>query len=211
MILIGDKVLSFEKCEGCRLFGGPECTQIVHGFGNVKADIMFIGEGPGYNEDQQGYPFVGKSGNTLRTNINSFLGISDQDAFYTNVVRCHPPGNRDPLPDELTACQRYWHQELAIVAPKMIVCVGNFAAKMIIGKSFNKISVDRRKRFSNDYCQVIIPVMHPAAIRGSEAEKISKEADFKLDIKAVRTIYDEIKQQPKLSVNIQPEKTFDLF
>jgi DNA polymerase len=209
VIILGDKILKFEKCNGCKLFSNPECSQIVHGFGNIKSDIVFIGEGPDYNENKDGYPFVGKSGKMLRTNINAFMGISDNDIFYTNVVRCHPPKNRNPEQDELDSCQKYWLEEIAQIKPKIIVCVGNFAAKTVIGKSFTKISIDRRKIFSNDLCKVIVPIIHPSSIRGSEAEKIAKEADFKLDIQIVRSIYDKSKSLPRSTIEIKTEKTFD--
>ncbi len=198
-----------QHCTKCKLFKSSSCKQIVNGYGNIKADIVFFAEAPGQTEDKFGVPFVGVSGKYLRRMIKDYLLISDGDVFMTNTIRCHPPMNRNPYPEELDACANYWKEELLAIRPKIIVTAGNFSSKALIGSTFKKISSDRRKIFSNDICQVIIPIVHPASIRGTDAELIQKKNDFELDFAFIKKAYDKIKTIKKLNPDMHLEKSFD--
>src|SRR5713226_4967383 len=114
-------------CTRCRLAAGR--TQVVFGVGNPSADVMFIGEGPGYYEDKQGEPFVGAAGQLL-TKLLGEIGLRREDVYITNVVKCRPPGNRDPLPDEIEACRPYLLGQLENVRPVLVVTLGNFATRV---------------------------------------------------------------------------------
>ncbi len=118
-------------CTRCRLSQGR--TQVVFGVGNPGADIMFVGEGPGYHEDKQGEPFVGAAGQLLNRMLGE-IGLRREDVYITNVVRCRPPGNRDPLPDEIEACRRYLEGTIGHVRARVIVTLGNFATRVILDR-----------------------------------------------------------------------------
>src|SRR5438067_4833868 len=111
-------------CTRCRLSQGR--TQVVFGVGSPTADIVFVGEGPGYHEDKQGEPFVGAAGQLL-TKLLGEIGLRREDVYITNVVRCRPPGNRDPLPDEIESCRPWLVGILDAVQPRIIVTLGTFA------------------------------------------------------------------------------------
>src|SRR5437660_12362484 len=117
-------------CQLCRL--AKTRTNAVPGEGNPHAEIMFIGEGPGFNEDQQGRPFVGAAGQLL-TEMLRGIDMRREDVFITNVVRCRPPGNRDPLPDELAACNAYTQRQIAVLDPKLIVTLGRYSMARFVG------------------------------------------------------------------------------
>src|SRR5215475_3710561 len=105
-------------------------TTVVFGSGNADADLMFVGEAPGANEDKQGLPFVGQAGRLLETLLNE-IGLSRADVFIANVLKCRPPGNRDPLPQEIDACQEYLWRQLELIEPKVVCTLGNFATKLL--------------------------------------------------------------------------------
>src|ERR671933_1504038 len=118
---IGAEVRTCRLCRLCQTR-----TVGVPGEGSPNAEILFIGEGPGFNEDQQGRPFVGAAGQLL-TDMLRLIGLRRDEVFITNVVRCRPPGNRDPLPDELAACDEYTQRQLAALKPRLIVTLGRFS------------------------------------------------------------------------------------
>src|SRR5438876_2583332 len=138
-------------CTRCRLATGR--TQVVFGVGDPRADVMFVGEGPGYYEDKQGEPFVGAAGQLL-TRLLGEIGLRRQDVYITNVVRCRPPGNRDPLPDEIEACRAYLDGTIEAVDPRVVVTLGNFATRVILDRSV-AISRVRGQRFEVDRRTVI--------------------------------------------------------
>jgi uracil-DNA glycosylase family 4 len=105
-------------------------TTVVFGSGNADADLMFVGEAPGANEDKQGIPFVGQAGRLLDTLLGE-IGLTRSDVFVTNVLRCRPPGNRDPLPQEIENCQEYLWRSLELIAPRVVCTLGNFATKLL--------------------------------------------------------------------------------
>ncbi|MGD9713601.1 MAG: uracil-DNA glycosylase family protein [Thermomicrobiales bacterium] len=134
-------------------------THAVPGEGPERAPIMFIGEGPGLNEDQQGRPFVGASGKFL-TELIERAGLEREEVFITNVVKCRPPGNRDPLPDELAACSGYLQRQIDAIDPTVIVTLGRFSmAKWFPGERITRIHGQPRKFGA----RTIVPMFHPAA------------------------------------------------
>jgi uracil-DNA glycosylase family 4 len=134
-------------------------SRAVPGEGNPRADIMLIGEGPGFHEDKQGRPFVGASGKFLEELLND-IGYQRQDVFITNVVKCRPPNNRDPQPDELEACKAYLDRQIELIDPKVIITLGRFSMyRYFPGASITKIH-GQPKRIGN---RLVVPMFHPAA------------------------------------------------
>jgi DNA polymerase len=149
-------------------------TRAVPGEGNPHADIMFIGEGPGFNEDKQSRPFVGASGKFLEELLNN-IGYQRQDVFIANVIKCRPPGNRDPQPEELSACKDYLDQQIALIDPKVIVTLGRFSMyRYFPGASITKIH-GQPKRVGN---RLVVPMFHPAAALHQPKWRPQITADF---------------------------------
>ena len=163
--------------------------------GNLDSDVMIIGEAPGFHEDQQGLPFVGASGQLL----DRLLGEIDLDrtrVAIVNVVKCRPPGNRDPLPSEIDACKPYLHAQLAYMQPKVVITLGNFATKFILEEPTG-ITKARGRRYERNG-SVIVPTFHPAAaLRGGRWGGISPVDAIREDLQLVRKVLDESK--PKLA------------
>jgi len=178
-------------CTRCRLANGR--TQVVFGTGNPHADVMFIGEGPGYHEDKQGEPFVGAAGQLL-TKLLGEIGLAREDVYITNCVRCRPPGNRDPLPDELEACRPYVTGTLDLVQPKVIITLGNFATRVILDRQVSITRV-RGQRFEVDG-RAVIPTFHPAAILHGGGEAGSQMAAIRADFELIRRIVAEPPPEP---------------
>jgi uracil-DNA glycosylase family 4 len=145
-------------CQLCKL--SQTRTVGVPGEGSPNAEIMFIGEGPGFHEDQQGRPFVGAAGHLL-TEMLELIGLRRDDVFITNVVRCRPPGNRDPLPDELAACDRYTLRQVEVLKPKLIVTLGRFSmARFFVPGPMRELH-GRSRDWNGITC---LAMYHPAAI-----------------------------------------------
>jgi len=160
-------------CTLCALHKGR--TQAVPGEGPVNADIMFIGEGPGFHEDRQGRPFVGAAGQFLEELLAS-IDLTREQVYIANVVKCRPPGNRDPLPDELSACAPYLDRQIELIRPKVIVTLGRFSmARFFPGASISKIH-GQPKRVGN---VLVVPMFHPAAALHQPKWRPVVEADFK--------------------------------
>lgn len=161
-ITIEDLHHQISICERCKLC--KERTKAVPGSGRLDADIMFVGEGPGKNEDLQGLPFVGAAGRVLGEMMES-IGLTRDDAFITNVVKCRPPGNRDPEPEEVAACSSYLHKQVQLIDPLLIVTLGRHSMNRFVpGK---RISDDHGKAFRRTIdglgTRVFFPIYHPAA------------------------------------------------
>jgi uracil-DNA glycosylase len=149
-------------------------TLAVPGAGSATAKVMFIGEGPGWNEDQQGLPFVGAAGKFL-DELLGIAGLNRSDVFITNVVKCRPPGNRDPLPDEIAACNGYLDRQVALIDPPLVVTLGRFSmAKWFSGEKISKIH-GQPKQFGR---LTVLPMFHPAAALRSPDVRRQVEADF---------------------------------
>jgi DNA polymerase len=161
-------------CRLCKL--SQTRTVGVPGEGSPKAEIMFIGEGPGFHEDQQGRPFVGAAGQLL-TEMLGTIGFRREDVFITNVVRCRPPGNRDPLPDELEACDTYTQRQIATLQPKLIVTLGRYSMARFVGQGPMRELHGRTREWNGIMC---LAMYHPAAILRTPTAEMRRiyAADF---------------------------------
>lgn len=159
-------------CTRCELYRGA--TNPVPGEGNPNARILLIGEAPGFHEDTNGKPFVGNSGKFL-TELLAKAGLSREDVFITNVVKHRPPGNRDPLPDEMAACAHFLEEQIAIIDPDVIVTLGRFSlARYFPGERISKIH-GQPKEIDGRY---VVPMYHPAAALHNGSLRPEIEADF---------------------------------
>jgi uracil-DNA glycosylase len=174
-------------CTKCRLSGGR--TQVVFGTGNADADLMFIGEGPGYYEDKQGEPFVGAAGQLLNRMLEE-VGVRRADVYIANVIKCRPPGNRDPLPEEVDACTPWLKEQIALIEPRVIVTLGNFATRFMLDKPVS-ISRVRGQRFPLEG-RTVIPTFHPAAILRGGGEASTQMAALRSDFQEIKRALAEI-------------------
>ncbi|MFZ0172422.1 MAG: uracil-DNA glycosylase [Acidimicrobiales bacterium] len=162
-------------CVACPLAASR--TNVVFSAGNPASGLMFVGEAPGHDEDLQGEPFVGRSGKLLDRLIAEELGRDRSSYYICNVVKCRPPGNRDPAPAEVEACRHYLEAQVAAVAPRVIVTLGNFATRTLLDTTD---TVTRLRGRSYPYgTTVIVPTFHPSyALRGSAAIVAEMRADL---------------------------------
>ncbi len=160
-------------CKQCRLH--ENTTNAVPGAGNPNAEIMFIGEGPGFHEDKQGRPFIGPAGKLLDELIGS-IGLQRQQVYITNVVKCRPPGNRDPLPEEIDACRPWLDEQINFIRPKVIVTLGRHAmGHFLPGETITKAHGQARRSGTH----LVIPMYHPAAALYQQSLKKTMEEDFR--------------------------------
>lgn len=166
-----------KDCENCRACGLCETRHhVVFGVGNPQAEVLFIGEGPGENEDLQGEPFVGRGGQLLDTMLEA-VGLSRKHNIYiANMVKCRPPKNRDPLPEEQDACGIWLKQQIQILSPKIVVCLGRIAAFRMISPDF-KVTKQHGQFFEKDGV-LYMGMFHPAAILRNPLQKPEAFADF---------------------------------
>lgn len=162
------------ECKKCRLCTNR--TNIVFGQGNKKARLMFIGEGPGADEDKQGIPFVGKAGQ-LMNNAFQALEINREDVYIANIVKCRPPSNRVPEDDEVQTCLNYLRNQVILIKPKIIVLLGSTALKNILGKEYGITAV--RGNWMEKNGIKYMPTWHPAALLRDENKKIEFWQDLK--------------------------------
>lgn len=165
---------SILECKKCRLCTNR--TNIVFGQGNKKARLMFIGEGPGADEDKQGIPFVGKAGQ-LMNNAFQALEINREDVYIANIVKCRPPSNRVPEDDEVQTCLNYLRNQVILIKPKIIVLLGSTALKNILGKEYGITAV--RGNWMEKNGIKYMPTWHPAALLRDENKKIEFWQDLK--------------------------------
>ena len=163
-----------ELCQLCEALASTR-NKVVPGFGNENTQIVFIGEAPGYHEDQQGLPFVGQAGQFLDYLLNS-INLQRSDVYICNVIKCRPPGNRDPLPTEIKNCQKWLDQQLELISPKIIVTLGRFSlAKFFPGETIGK--VHGKERTQNNV--IYFPMYHPAAALHQQSLRQTIEEDIK--------------------------------
>ena len=164
-----------EEVTGCPLCElSRSRNHAVPGEGNIHSRIMFIGEGPGWHEDQQGRPFVGNAGKFLNE-LLAKAGLEREDVFITNVVKCRPPGNRDPLPDEIAACSTYLERQMKAIDPDVVVTLGRFSmAKFFPGERISRIHGQAKKIGR----RLVVPMYHPAAALHQAALRGAIEDDF---------------------------------
>lgn len=163
-------------CSRCRLAEGR--TQVVFGMGDPAADLMFVGEGPGAEEDRQGLPFVGRSGRLLDRLMAEEMGLTRDGCYIANVVKCRPPDNRDPRPDEISACRPWLEAQVELIAPRVIVTLGNFASRLLLGTN-DGITKLRGSTYPYREGVVLVPTFHPAAaLRGGGGTMAGMRADL---------------------------------
>ena len=165
-------------CRLCKLAGGR--TQVVFGVGNADADLMFVGEGPGEQEDLQGIPFVGRAGKLL-TQLIEGIGLARDDVYIANVVKCRPPGNRDPESDEIDACAPWLDRQLELVRPRVVVTLGNFATKLLLAtkEGITKLRGNEYPFSRAGIDAILMPTLHPAAVlRGGGRRLAEVRSDF---------------------------------
>ena len=178
------------NCQLCKL--SKERTHVVFGVGNPNADLMFVGEGPGADEDAQGEPFVGKAGQLLTKIINS-MGFERQDVYIANVVKCRPPNNRNPELDEIEACMPFLKKQIELVQPKIIMCLGKFAAQTVLNTQIQITKL--RGQFQNLNGILVMPAFHPAyLLRNPGMKRIMWE-----DCKVVMSKLEELGIKPMIS------------
>ena len=158
-------------CTRCPLSGGR--TTVVFGTGDPGADLMFVGEGPGAEEDRQGLPFVGRSGKLLDELLVQEVGLPRSAVYIANVVKCRPPENRDPEPEEIAACRPYLQRQVELVAPRVLVTLGNFATKLLLDTK-DGITKLRGRRYAWGDGVVLVPTYHPAALLRGGSERVAE-------------------------------------
>lgn len=183
-----------KNCQKCPLY--KTATNPVPGDGNPEAEIVFIGEAPGYWEDQKGIPFVGAAGNLLNQ-LLAMINLKREEVFICNILKHRPPNNRDPLPGEITACTPHLKQQLLIIQPKIIVTLGRFAMNYFIPNTYiSRIHGQPQKVFWEKLNLVVIPLYHPAAaLRNGQIMQELKE-DFKKIPAIIKEIEEESSQAP---------------
>src|SRR5437762_487859 len=174
-------------CQMCKL--SRTRTIGVPGEGSPTAEIMFIGEGPGFNEDRQGRPFVGAAGQLL-TEMLRKIDLRRQDVFITNVVRCRPPGNRDPMPDELQACDTYTQRQIAVLDPKLIVTLGRYSMARFLGPGPMRELHGRTREWNGITC---LAMYHPAAILRTPTPEMRRI--YQEDFRRIPTLLDEARRK----------------
>ncbi|HET9674530.1 MAG TPA: uracil-DNA glycosylase [Gaiellaceae bacterium] len=175
------QLASFERlvsgCTRCRLHEGR--TQVVFGSGNPDAELMFVGEAPGFHEDQQGFPFVGQAGKLLEKLLDG-IGLKRSDVYIANVLKCRPPGNRDPQPDEIESCEPHLFRQIELIQPRLVATLGNFATKLLTGKPTGITRVHGEEQWTTlggNRVQ-LYPLYHPAAALYTPAMLKVLEEDF---------------------------------
>lgn len=175
------------SCTRCRLAQGR--TQVVFGAGAPDADLLFIGEGPGFHEDKQGEPFVGAAGQLL-TRMLGEIGFTREQVYICNIVKCRPPGNRDPRPDEIEACTPWLEEQLSLIQPQVVVTLGNFATRFVLD---TQTGITRLRGQVHRWDQrAVIPTFHPAAILHGGGEKSRQFELLREDFHLIRATLDEM-------------------
>ncbi|MGH8913635.1 MAG: uracil-DNA glycosylase [Acidimicrobiia bacterium] len=170
-------------CTQCGLAGTR--TQVVFGVGDPQARLMFVGEAPGKNEDLQGEPFVGAAGKLLDTLLEE-IGIRRAEVYIANVLKCRPPGNRDPRTEEIDACKGYLREQIRLIAPEVVMTLGNFATKLLLN---TEVGITRLRGRPHEWWlgALLVPTYHPAAaLRGGDRVTNQMREDFAM----VRSILD---------------------
>ena len=181
LVNLNDQICGCQKCDL-----GKTRTMFVFGTGNPNADVMFIGEAPGKDEDEQGEPFVGRAGQLLNKIIEA-VALKREDVFICNILKCRPPNNRDPLPSEMETCTPYLHKQIELVKPKFIICLGRISAQWLLKTTSTLTSL--RERVHEYQGAKLIVTYHPAALLRNPNWKRPAWEDMKL----FKKLYDEMK------------------
>ena len=168
---------SVAVCTRCRLSQGR--TQVVFGAGNPRADLMFVGEAPGFHEDKQGLPFVGQAGKLLEK-LLAQIGLQRSDVYIANVLKCRPPGNRDPQPDEIEACESHLFRQIEMIEPVVVATLGNFATKLLSGRQvgITRVHGQEQQTTIGSRSVVLYPLYYPAAALYTPAMLTILSEDF---------------------------------
>jgi len=186
-------------CTRCRL--AQTRTQVVFGVGNPNADLMFVGEAPGFHEDQQGVPFVGQAGKLL-DKLLAGIGLSRADVYIANVLKCRPPGNRDPMPDEKEECEPYLFRQIALIEPRVVATLGNHATKQLTGKDIGITRVHGKEQdvTLGGSRLLLYPLYHPAAALYTPAMLSVLEEDFR----RLPELMGQVLAPPEPAVELEP-------
>jgi uracil-DNA glycosylase len=207
---LADAAAAASTCTKCRL--AERRTQVVYGVGNPDAELLFIGEGPGLHEDQQGEPFVGAAGQLL-TRMLGEIGLRRDEVYIANVVKCRPPGNRDPEPDEIEACTPWLIEQVSLIQPSLIVTLGNFATKFVLNTTTG-ITRLRGQAFPW-HGRTVIPTFHPAAILRSGGDGSRQFGDLRDDFDLVRRTLEDMRTPTRPAATVaavdDPESQLELF
>jgi DNA polymerase len=166
------------SCEKCAL--SQTRTQVVVGSGDPDADLMFVGEAPGFHEDKQGVPFVGQAGKLLEK-LLAGIGLAREDVYIANVLKCRPPGNRDPQPDEIEACESHLFRQIELIRPRVVATLGNFATKLLSGRptGITRVHGQEQEVELGGNRVLLYPLYHPAAALYTPKMIEVLEADFR--------------------------------
>jgi len=164
-------------CTRCALAAGR--TQVVFGSGDPAADLMFVGEAPGFHEDKQGVPFVGAAGKLL-DQLLAGIGLTRPDVYVANVLKCRPPGNRDPMPDEIEACEGHLWKQIELIRPRVVATLGNFATKLLSGRptGITRVHGQEQETTLGGRRVLLYPIYHPAAALYTPRMLEVLESDF---------------------------------
>jgi uracil-DNA glycosylase len=197
-------------CTRCRLAEGR--TQVVFGVGNPDADLMFVGEAPGFHEDQQGLPFVGQAGQLLDT-LLAGIGLTRGDVYIANVLKCRPPGNRDPAPDEIEACEGHLFRQIELIQPKVVATLGNFATKLLSGKQtgITRVHGQEQETHLGGRRVLLYPLYHPAAALYTPAMLNVLQEDFKRLPELLGSAFRPPEPEPPSLVLAEPATQLGLF
>ncbi|MDX6568902.1 MAG: uracil-DNA glycosylase [Gaiellales bacterium] len=192
----------WSDCRDCRLSQGR--TMVVVGDGDPDADLMFVGEAPGFHEDKQGIPFVGQAGGLL-DELLGLIGLARPDCYIANVIKCRPPGNRDPQPDEIEACEGKLYRQIAIVRPRVIATLGNFSTRLLSGRrhGVSRVHGQARRTTLGGLQVVLFPLYHPAAALYNPRLRPELEADVRR-IPALLEHLASLESAPEHSEEVEP-------
>ena len=186
---------SLLDCQRCQLSKGR--TQVVFGAGNPNASIMFVGEAPGFYEDREGIPFVGAAGKLL-TELLQSIGLERSDIYIANVIKCRPPNNRDPLPEEIDTCKPFLLQQIELIQPKLVCTLGNFATQTLLER---KVGITRvRGQAIHLEHFVVFPLLHPAAALHQDNLRVPLKEDFQ----KLKAVLEQMSKTPTLPNSATP-------
>jgi uracil-DNA glycosylase len=198
----------FREASGCtRCVLAETRTTVVFGAGNADADLMFVGEAPGANEDKQGLPFVGQAGKLLETLLGE-IGLERGEVFIANVLKCRPPGNRDPRAEEIEACSDYLQRQVALIEPRVICTLGNFATKLLRGDTAGISRVHGRPEVHmlGSRAVRIFPIYHPAAALYTPSMLETLRGDFQRLPELLALPAPEQPQAPEPMPELDPDE-----
>ncbi len=200
LIAYGDVVAG---CERCALAAGR--TQVVFGAGSPEADLMFVGEAPGFHEDKQGVPFVGAAGQLL-SKLLAGIGLAREDVYIGNVLKCRPPGNRDPQPEEIQACEGHLFKQIELIQPKVVATLGNFATKLLSGKptGITRVHGQEQEVTLGGRTVLLYPLFHPAAALYTPRMLDVLEADFERLPDLLGRGHEPVAAEPEPAAEAQP-------